>query len=114
MDEFAAALERLSQVPGVRGAMVVDAEAGVPVAAELESGLDGTAVAALTASLFRRASRAVSTAEFGKVHTLQLEGENGHVVACGNVDLAVVVITEAQAQLGRVRLEAQKAAEALP
>lgn len=113
-DEFGAVLDRLSRVPGVRGTLVVDAEAGVPVVAELESDVDGAAVAALAASLVRRAGRATDSAGFGGIRTLQLESTDGHLVVAAGDALAVVVLTAADAQLGQVRLETRRAAETLP
>lgn len=112
-DVYAEALERLSRVPGVRGALIVETEAGVPVVAELAEGVDGGAIAALAASLFRRTTRAAHTASFGYLRTLQLEAQGGHVVVATGGDLLVVVVTEKSAQLGMVRLEAHRAAEAL-
>jgi predicted regulator of Ras-like GTPase activity (Roadblock/LC7/MglB family) len=112
-DLLAQAADRLSRVSGVRGAMVVETEAGVPVVAELREGVEGAAVAALASSLFRRTDQAARTAEFGRVGTLQLEAEAGHVIVANAGDLLVVVIAERGAQLGLVRLEAHQAAEAL-
>src|SRR5207253_3720329 len=74
-DLFRSALERLSRVAGVRGALIVDTDAGVPVVAELSADVDGTALAALAASLFKRTDRAVQTAAYGKLSTLQLVAE---------------------------------------
>jgi predicted regulator of Ras-like GTPase activity (Roadblock/LC7/MglB family) len=112
-DVFAEALERLSRVPGVRGALIVETEAGVPVVAELAEGVEGGALAALASSLFRRTDKAARTAAFGKLRTLQLEAEGGHVVVAYGGELLVVVVAEKAAQLGMVRLEAHRAAEAL-
>jgi predicted regulator of Ras-like GTPase activity (Roadblock/LC7/MglB family) len=112
-DIFQAALERLSRVPGVRGALIVDADAGVPVVSELAADVDGGALAALAASLFKRTDRAVAAAMFGKLSTLQLEAEQGHVIAGDAGDLIIVAIAERQAQLGLVRLEVHRTAEGL-
>ena len=112
-DLFAQALDRLSRVSGVRGAMIVETEAGLPIMSELSEGVEGGAVAALASSLYRRTSRAAETAEFGALNTLQLEAEGGHVIVAGAGDLLVVVVAERNAQLGMVRLEAYRAAEAL-
>jgi len=112
-DVFTAAVERLSRVSGVRGAMIVEADAAVPVVSELSEGVNGTAVAALAASLFRRTGQASETASFGRLATLQLEAEDGHVVVVGAGELILVVIAERSAQLGLVRLEAHRAAESL-
>ncbi|MGQ0562653.1 MAG: roadblock/LC7 domain-containing protein [Gemmatimonadota bacterium] len=112
-DIFAQALDRLSRVPGVRGALIVETDAGVPVLAELAEGVEGGTVAALASSLFRRTGKAAQTASFGSVRTLQLEAEGGHVVVANGGELLVVVVAEKDAQLGQVRLEAHRAAEAL-
>ena len=112
-DLLSQTVDRLSRVSGVRGAMVVETEAGVAVVSELKVGVEGSAVAALASSLFRRTDQAARTAAFGAVSTLQLEAQNGHVVVANAGDLLVVVIAERGSQLGLVRLEAHQAAEAL-
>ncbi|CAN5780540.1 hypothetical protein BH23GEM9_BH23GEM9_28170 [soil metagenome] len=109
-DVFAAAVKRMSRVSGVRGALIVEGEAGLPVVSELSEGVNGTAVAALAASLFRRSAQAATTAEFGGLSTLHLEADGGHVVAVGAGELILVVIADRDAQLGLVRLEAHRAA----
>jgi predicted regulator of Ras-like GTPase activity (Roadblock/LC7/MglB family) len=110
---YTQAVERLSRVQGVRGALLVDAEAGLPVTAELADGVSGTAVAALAASLFRRTAMATDSAMFGKLGTVQLEADEGHVIAVGAGELIIVVIAARDAQLGLVRLECHRAAESL-
>jgi predicted regulator of Ras-like GTPase activity (Roadblock/LC7/MglB family) len=108
-----AVMDRLSRVDGTRAAMIVEAEAGVPVAAELADGVNGTAMAALAASLFRRCVAATGSGGFGSPSTLQLEAEDGHLVVVGGSELLVVVLTTREAQLGMIRLEAQRVAEQL-
>jgi predicted regulator of Ras-like GTPase activity (Roadblock/LC7/MglB family) len=112
-DVYTAAVERLSRVPGVRGALIVESDAGVPVISELSEGVNGTAVAALAASLFRRTLQAADTAQLGRLTTLQLEADEGHVVVVGAGELILVVIAERAAQLGMVRLESMRAAQSL-
>jgi predicted regulator of Ras-like GTPase activity (Roadblock/LC7/MglB family) len=112
-DPFRTSVERLSRVTGVRGALVVDLEAGIPVSAELSEDVPGTAVAALAANLYRRTNAAAAAAGFGVARTLQLEAAGGHVLVVGAGELVVVVVTEPGAQLGLVRLEAHRAAESL-
>jgi len=110
---FNAAVERLSRVAGVRGALLVESEAGVPVVSELREGVNETAVAALVASLFRRTGAASETADFGRLNTLQLEADEGHVVAVDAGELILVVVADHDAQLGLVRFEAHRAAESI-
>lgn len=100
----------LSRVTGVRGALVVDAEAGVPVVAELTEALDEGALAALAAALFRRATEGTRMAGFGGVESVQLEAQEGHLLVAGAGPLLVAALVEPQAQLGMVRLQAGRAA----
>lgn len=103
-------LDRLTRVSGLRGAMVVDRSAGVPVQSELEGGVDATALAALAASLFRQTGQASTRAGYGAARTVQLEAKAGHLVITSGGDLLVVALVEADAQLGMVRLETERAA----
>jgi len=112
-DPYRTSVERLSRVAGVRGALVVELEAGVPVSAELAEDVSGGAVAALAASLYRSTNNAAAAAGFGAARTLQLEAAGGHVIVVGAGDLIVVVVAERAAQLGLIRLEAHRAAESL-
>jgi predicted regulator of Ras-like GTPase activity (Roadblock/LC7/MglB family) len=112
-DSLNAAVDRLSRVTGVRGAMIVEADAGVPVVAELKQGVEGGAVAALASSLFRRTDLAGRAADFGPVVTLQLDASDGHVIVANSGELLVVVIIERGSQLGLIRLKAHQEAEAL-
>lgn len=115
-DAFAAAVERISRITGVRGALLVDTEAAVPVLADLSEGINGTAVAALAASLFRRVAQASEGARFGPLASMQLEADDGYVIAVGagaDGELMLVAVAERDAQLGMIRIEALRAAEAL-
>ncbi|HEX6694596.1 MAG TPA: roadblock/LC7 domain-containing protein [Longimicrobiales bacterium] len=113
IDVYNAAVQRLSRVSGVRGALLVDAQAGVPVVAELAEGVSGTAVAALAASLFQRTAQASEHADFGRLTTLQVDADEGHMIAVDAGEVIIVVVAERAAQLGLVRLEAHRAAESL-
>lgn len=113
MMDFEAVLRRLTRVTGVRAAMVVDAEAGVPVASEMVDGIGETALAALAGALFRRTSGAAQTAGFGALRAFQLDSNDGYLVVAGAPPLLVVTVTEPGAQIGLVRVEARRAVEEL-
>lgn len=116
MSTFSGPLERMSRIPGVRGSMVVAAEDGLMVEGDLMVGVPGPAVAALVASLFRRARRSVSAAELGSAAFLQVEGEEGFLFAAAPPemgDLLLVVVAERWVNVGMIRLEAARAAGAL-
>lgn len=112
-DLYTETLTRLSHVPGVRGAIIVEPDTGVPVMAEVEASVSPQALAALAAALFQRTGRASSAAGFGALERLHLEAEDGHVLMAGAGDLVLVVLVDDDGQLGRVRLETQRAAETL-
>ncbi|HEX2092809.1 MAG TPA: roadblock/LC7 domain-containing protein [Longimicrobiaceae bacterium] len=116
MSAFAEQLAGISRIPGVRGSMVVAAEDGLVVEADLMIGVPGPAVAALVASLFRRARRSVSAAEFGSASFVQVEGEEGFLFAAAPAemgDLLLVVVAERWVNVGLIRLEAARVAGAL-
>lgn len=103
-------LDTLTRVDGVRGAMVVDAEAGVPVASRLATDVKETALAAMSGALFTRTDDASRSSSYGALRVLQLEAEAGHMVIAGAGPLLVVVLTETDARLGLVRAQATRAA----
>lgn len=112
-DALQRAVDRLSRIPGVRGAQVVDARAGVAVTAELTRDVPDRAVAALAASTYRRAVRTAEEGGFGALEMLQVDAADGYVIVAGAGDLLVVVLAEPDAQLGRVGVEARRTAEAI-
>jgi predicted regulator of Ras-like GTPase activity (Roadblock/LC7/MglB family) len=112
-DVFADTVARLSHVPGVRGAILVEPETGVPITAEVEANVSPQALAALAAALFQRTATASTAAGLGALRRFHLEGAGGHVLMAGAGDLILVVLVEDDGQLGLVRLEAQRAAESL-
>jgi predicted regulator of Ras-like GTPase activity (Roadblock/LC7/MglB family) len=100
------ALERVTQVPGVRGSLLISAEDGLVVAERLMEGIDGRAVAALAASLLQRLSRATGGAGLEAPKFVHLRGNAGSVLAApGPDDLVLVAVIEPEANLGRARIE---------
>jgi predicted regulator of Ras-like GTPase activity (Roadblock/LC7/MglB family) len=100
------ALERVTQVPGVRGSLLISADDGLVVAERLMEGIDGRAVAALAASLVQRLVRATSGAGLERPRFVQLRGNAGSVLATpGANDLVLVAVVDPDANLGRARIE---------
>lgn len=116
MTDWHAPLARLNRIAGVRGSMIVAAEDGLVVEADLMVGLEGAAVAALIAACFARGRRALEAAQLGRVLFLQLEAERGTVYAAAPAigELLLAVITDPRVNVGVLRLEAAALAEALP
>lgn len=100
------ALEQVTQVPGVRGSLLISAADGLVVAERLMEGIDGRAVAALAASLIQRLTRATGSAGLRSPTFVHLRGNTGNVLAApGADDLILVAVIDADAHLGRARIE---------
>lgn len=109
-DVYRSAVEQLSRVTGVRGAVIAESGTGLPVIAELADEVSGEALAALATALFRRGTHATEGAGLGALRSVQLETSAGHVVAVAAGELVLAVLAAADAQLGLVRLETHRAA----
>ena len=106
---FSEILASLIRQRGVLGSMVVSESDGIIVDSNLQIGVKGQAVAALTASLFRKARLSSRAAGLGEGAFLQLEAENGRVCAAGRDDLVIVTVAESRANVGLIRVEMLKA-----
>lgn len=111
MSAAQAALDRVTRVPGVRGALIASAADGIVVAEQLMDGIDGRAVAALTGSMVTRLARTAGGAGLGAPVFLHLRGEDGSILAAPAADdLVLVAVAGREANLGLARLEMLDAA----
>jgi predicted regulator of Ras-like GTPase activity (Roadblock/LC7/MglB family) len=92
---------------------VVSAVDGITIESNLQIGEDGSRVAALAASLYRKARKSANAAGLGSTGFLQLEAENGRLCMLGGEDVILVVVTQREANVGLVRVEMLRAAESL-
>jgi predicted regulator of Ras-like GTPase activity (Roadblock/LC7/MglB family) len=113
MSDFTAVLDTLIRQRGVRGSLVVSAGDGIPVDSNLQFGQDGNRVAALAASLYRKARRSAQAAGLGGTGFMQLEAETGRLCIIGGDEIVLVVVAERSANVGLIRVEMLRAAEAL-
>jgi predicted regulator of Ras-like GTPase activity (Roadblock/LC7/MglB family) len=105
------ALDRVTRVPGVRGALIIAAADGLVVAEQLMDGVDGQAAAALTGSLVGRLVRTAESAGLRPPAFVHLRGDSGSVLAApGPDDLVLVAVVGPDANLGLARLEMIEAA----
>ena len=106
-----ATLDRLTRIPGVRGALIASAPDGLVVAEQLMDGIDGRAAAALTGSLISRLARMASAAGAATPVFVQLRGDDGSILAApGGDELVLVAVVGSDANLGLARLEMLDAA----
>jgi len=111
---FTAVLDVLTRQRGVRASLIVSERDGVIVDSSLRVGVDGDRIAALAASLYRKARLSAHAAQLGAVSFLQLDAERGRICAVGGGgDLVIVVVTDPQANVGLIRMELLKAFESV-
>ncbi|MDB4907510.1 MAG: hypothetical protein JWO05_2294 [Gemmatimonadetes bacterium] len=108
---FGSLLDTLTRQRGVKAGMVVSESDGIIIDSNMQIGVHGDRVAALAASLYRKARMSATAAGLGTATFFQLEAERGRLCAAGRNDLVVVVVTEAQANVGLIRMELLRAAE---
>lgn len=113
MSSYAPLLAAVTRHRGVMACLLVAEEDGIVVDGTAQVGVDTAAFAALTASLYRKAARAASSAGFGGTSFCDLEAEQGRVLAAGRNGLVLVAVAESRANLGLLRVELLKASGAL-
>ena len=107
---FTAMLQVLSRQRGVTAALVVSEQDGIVVDSNLQIGQSGDRVAALAASLYRKARLSARAAGMGAVSFMQLVAPNGRICAAGSGELVLVVVAASAVNVGLVRVELLRAA----
>jgi hypothetical protein len=110
---FTPVLDALTRQRGVRASLVVSADDGITVDSNLQIGQDGARVAALAASLYRKARKSAQAAGLGGTGFMQMEAESGRLCVIGGDEIVLVVVAERTANVGLIRVEMLRAAEAL-
>ena len=111
--DFTRVLELLTRQRGVRASLVVSANDGIMVDSNLQIGQDGSRVAALAASLYRKARRSAHAAGLGMTGFMHMDAEAGRLCIIGGDEIVLVVVAEPDANVGLIRVEMLRAAEAL-
>lgn len=111
---FTDMLQGLSRQRGVRAALVASEQDGIVIDSNLQIGQQGDRVAALAASLYRKARMSSTAAGLGAVSFLQLEAPHGRVCAAGAGDLVLVVVAASTVNIGLIRVEMLRAAATIP
>ena len=110
---FTAMLDTLSRQRGVTAALVVSEQDGIVIDSNLQIGQQGDRVAALAASLYRKARLSARAAGMGAVSFMQLEAPKGRLCAVGAGELVLVVVAASVVNVGLVRVELLRAAAEL-
>lgn len=108
------ALDLVTRVRGVRGAMIVSSDDGLVVAEQLMEGIKGATVAALAASLANRLRRAMEATGVKESVFWHLQCDQGALLVVPAASgLLVVAVADPAVNVGLVRLELLRAAEAV-
>ena len=110
---FTRVLDGFARQKGVRASLVVSAVDGIAIEGNLQIGEDAARVAALAALLYRKARKSAHAAGLGATGFLQLEAEQGRLCMLGGDEVILVVVTQRDANVGLIRVEMLRAAEAL-
>jgi len=110
---FTAALDALTRLKGVRATLAVAAPDGITIDSNLQIGQDGSRVAALAASLYRRARKSAVAAGFGGTGFMHLEAAEGRLCLLGGDEVVLVVVARPEANVGLIRVEMLRVAETL-
>jgi predicted regulator of Ras-like GTPase activity (Roadblock/LC7/MglB family) len=110
---FAAMLDTIRRQRGVTASLIAAESDGVVVDSRLQVGQRGDRVAALAASLYRKARLSATAAGLGAVGFMQLEAESGRVCAVGRNGLVLVAVTKRDANVGLLRVQLLRAAQGL-
>lgn len=110
---FTPVLDALMRLRGVQSSLVVSADDGIAIDSNLQIGQDGSRVAALAASLYRKARKSAFAAGFGGTGFMQLEAEQGRLCLLGGDQVVLVVVAQRDANVGLIRMEMLRAAESL-
>jgi predicted regulator of Ras-like GTPase activity (Roadblock/LC7/MglB family) len=110
---FTSMLQGLSRLRGVRAALIASEQDGIVIDSNLQIGQQGDRVAALAASLYRKARMSSTAAGLGAVSFLQMEAPYGRVCVAGAGELVLVVVAAATVNVGLVRVEMMRSAAAI-
>ncbi len=111
---FRGILDTITRVRGVRGAMIVGYQDGLVISDSLMEDVRGNALAALTSSLTRHVANATSASGAGAPQFLHVQAAHGALLAVvAGMDILVVAIADPSVNVGLVRLELIRAAEAV-
>jgi uncharacterized protein len=111
---FIPSLEHLTRQRGVLGSLVISESDGIVVDAVVQDAVKAPVVAALAASLYRRARQSAHAAGLGGVRYMELVADGGRLCMAGRDDLVVVLVTDTRVGVGLLRVELLKIAAELP
>ena len=111
--QFSDVLDAMTKQRGVLASLIVGATDGIAVDANTQIGAEVNRVAALAASLYRKARKSATAAGLGATGFMQLEAEGGRICIIGGDELVLIVVAEREANVGLIRVEMLRATKVL-
>lgn len=111
---FLELLDSFARQRGVQGGLIVSERDGIVVDAHVQLGVRSSVVAALAASIYRKARLSAAAAGLGGVAYVELAASDGRLCMAGRGDLVVVLVTDVRASVGLLRAALLRALENLP
>ena len=106
---FTPILTAIARQRGVSAVLIVSERDGIVIDGHMHVGISEDRVAALAASLYRKARMAANAAGMGNTSFMQLEAPRGRICAVGAGDVVLVVVTQPSINVGMVRMEMLRA-----
>jgi len=105
-------LSEINKTPDVVGSCIV-AEDGILVASDFNSEIDSEVIGALVSSVIRAAKLAIQKMDYGDIRSFMLEAKKIKLFFAKTRVGYLVVITNADANLGLIRVEVKNAVKKL-
>jgi predicted regulator of Ras-like GTPase activity (Roadblock/LC7/MglB family) len=113
MAAYSEMLDGFTRQRGVQGGLVVSERDGIVVDSQVQLGVRASVVAALAASIYRKARLSAEAAGLGGVAYVELAAVEGRLCMVGRGDLVVVLITDSRSSVGLLRSALLQVAETL-
>jgi predicted regulator of Ras-like GTPase activity (Roadblock/LC7/MglB family) len=113
MPAYSEMLDGFTRQRGVQGGLVVSERDGIVVDSQVQLGVRASVVAALAASIYRKARLSAEAAGLGGVAYVELAATEGRLCMVGRGDLVVVLITDNRSSVGLLRGALLQVAETL-
>jgi len=103
-------LADLNKVEGIKGSMVVGKD-GLVIAAQMPSGIDVELIGAMASAAYGSAERTAAEINQGALQQMMIEGEYGKTLMTDAGEGILVVLTDANVNLGLIRLAMKRSTE---
>jgi predicted regulator of Ras-like GTPase activity (Roadblock/LC7/MglB family) len=112
MNPFRAVVESLAMQPGVRGA-VIAAPDGVIVESVVHADVRADEVAAFGSAVLARARTVTTAVALSSPRCVAIDAQAGRLCLTSNDEVAIIVLAEPRAPIGRLRIALRQALESL-